>query len=382
MIIKAGQKSKAIYLIVSGNINVQYHAKKKRTLVCNSRGAYFGDFALIQTPSYFDFVARTSVICLVVPVDAELFDLLRPKWEHLSQTTVWRLQDLLSLKYRLKKRLRERINQQKSPSKLWHMRSIRKDSPSPTHNSGGDRRYHEPSWFDLQPADGFDLPNLSGVNQEAPNEIDQLDFEDLQLEVPGEGLDIRFSASKQPFRRDSPRSGQIVTAQTSMIEPLIRSQWSKEILTDDRKLHNPSWSISGMIHSPDASPAQTASNTPIKQRATTVDPDESLEWHQPEHFDKGRLATIGYSEWQNSEGDDDLVGQEDTTTGETQNPDSRFIECPDGPEEALWPEALKDYELESNWAAVSHREEHSEDTALSQIIPYLEVTFYFITAKI
>lgn len=86
---------------------------------------------MIQTPCYFDIVARTPTICLLIPLDGATITNLGSKWEELSQNAVCRLQDLLGLRYRFKSRLRLKQKQIRKRSKFDPNRQEALPSDSP-----------------------------------------------------------------------------------------------------------------------------------------------------------------------------------------------------------------------------------------------------------
>ena len=86
-------------MILRGNITVNYSSDLKFTILQFGRHNHFGEFSLIGLPAYFDFQARTPLICLYVPATTELKQNLESKMVGIKYNILQRLETLLLLKY-------------------------------------------------------------------------------------------------------------------------------------------------------------------------------------------------------------------------------------------------------------------------------------------
>lgn len=104
--IEKGQNSPGIYLILRGNLSIHYISKTKSQILQLGRHTHFGEFSLIGLPSYFDFQARTPLICLRLSADAELKQKIEIKLNIIKKNILERLETLLLLKYQAKAQAR------------------------------------------------------------------------------------------------------------------------------------------------------------------------------------------------------------------------------------------------------------------------------------
>lgn len=315
----------------------------------------------------------------MVPIDTSTIPTLRPKWDQLSQLVVWRLQDLLSLKYRLKARLRLKKKRQGPPSKFHPNRRQRLEQDSPRQLSFNDPR------SELSPRHGQvqeEQNKMSTFPDDLDHEPEQLftdpfAAEDLELEVPAEGLNINFSATKVPFSPREVESYQLIRSQQSRTQPNSHKKVPKlSLIPEEGLLISAAKPLPRINISGDGSTSQSASDSPRTRPTETADLDESFELHQPEHFDEARLAAIGYTSWGKEEPPRLLkstVNFDDDQAEDNPNPQ----ESPDGlPSEVLKFETHQDFELETEWAVLNLSPNSFGELHLLPMLKFIDVGFF------
>lgn len=354
MILEAGAKSKGIYLIVTGTVEVYHKHTPDKKVTSLTRGEYFGEFALIQTPSYFTFVAHIPVVCLLIPATPELMRLLKPKWDGFLEHVVHRLQDFLSMKYRLKARIRDEkkgiMNNLLSTMRLDKKPSKQTPKKGSLKSRGSEGR----GPVDKHPSKVQKIPEFPDEQQlfAEPMLTDR-----VELENPSKRPDPRSARSlysEGPVDTIGPLISQRTDpVQNSRIMVVTSSQLGLDTLATDR------------------------------QQGEDADPDESFEFHNPQHFLEAWWNALRTSDLPEVNIGDLLLGSSHVSEGNDDVEDADLFQNPDQQNpDVLWPEVSRDHELQPGWLVFDIEAAYTPQSSLSKVMEFADVGLCLILAKI
>lgn len=322
-----------------------------------TRGEYFGEFALIQTPSYFNFVAHIPVVCLMIPATPELMSLLKPKWESFLEHVVHRLQDFLSMKYRLRARIRDEkkgiMNNILSTIRLDKKKDSKQSQKKGSLKSTGSVN-RSPS--DKQPSRIQKLPQFPDEQQlfSEPMFTDRGDLE-KSSKSPDPQV-IRSLYTEGPLETNGPLLSHRTHASPNpngRLSVITSSQLAFETLATDR------------------------------QRAEDADPDESFEFHNPQHFVESWWNALRTSDLPEVNIGDLLLGSSHVSEGNDDAEDADLFQNPDQQNpDVLWPEVSRDYELQTGWLVFDPEEAYTPQVSLTQVLEFADVSLCMTLAKI
>ena len=109
VLIPSGSFSKGIYLVLRGTVSVIYKHNASKPLDFYKRSNHVGEFCLLNLPAYFDYVAKTPVICLLMNDNLELREAIRhgsSAWPQIADGILNRLEALLLAKYAAKNKMK------------------------------------------------------------------------------------------------------------------------------------------------------------------------------------------------------------------------------------------------------------------------------------
>jgi hypothetical protein len=382
-------------------VSVKYRSHPKGVFQTYSKGSYFGEFALLGIPAYFDYVAKSSVVCLIIPYSQELKIMLEPKLKKLAEQIISNLQDLLSMKYYHKSELR------RTQPKAIKSKSYLFTKKSPTLGTVQNQFYKMSRSLYSGTLDPGAHSNNYKVEPSHQNQKyggfqlveDRVFGTKLEMEIPDEDIHIEFN--KQPPISNTRTEGSSMMRFPGDFADLYLRSHPKTIESPPSPKPNqvPRLALSKL--SPQGLPVakipvKSQKESLVGSRAQSLvnsdrtisighDLDESFEVYHPDHLDERQYENAAFHD---SRSGFQLMFKQTLANQKLElNRESERSLNPLSQDEqasALNSEDKQEFELNHNWEVWLSLQEQDKSSKVppTQAVKFIEVVLQLISAKI